>query len=458
MEIDLHKIFDTSISLKTAISILENNGYEAYLVGGCVRDNLLAVAPKDYDITTNALPSQVIAAFNNYKIIVIGLKHGTVIVIIEDMPIEITTYRVDGEYTDNRRPDNVSFTRDLKEDLARRDFTINALAYNNKDGIIDFFGGIEDLKNKIIRCVGIPDQRFNEDALRILRALRFSSVLGFEIQTNTAESIHKNKKLLLNIANERISIEFSKLLCGDNKEIEKILIEYIDVFGVFIPELLPMKGFDQNNNYHIYDVYKHSVKAVINTPKVLMLRLSAFFHDIGKPLSYSQDNKGTGHFYGHSKKSEEMVRIILRRLKFDNSIIEIVSSLVLYHDITIEVDEKKIKHVLNNFSYDVYKSLIALKRADILSQNPKFLSRLETLDKIEKMIDKIISEGQCYTIDKLEIDGNDLIKLKIPQGNKLGKTLDYLLTAVINGDFPNEREILLNKAEKYFKQIEKHLP
>ncbi|MDF2686407.1 MAG: hypothetical protein K0S55_1588 [Clostridia bacterium] len=443
------------MQIKKALSLLTEHNFEAYIVGGCVRDKLLGMEPKDYDITTNALPDEVINIFKNYHIVETGLQHGTVTVILDNIPIEITTYRIDGAYSDNRRPDNVNFTKNLKNDLARRDFTINALAYN-KDCIIDFFDGRDDLEKRIIRCVGIPDERFKEDALRILRALRFSAVLGFDIEDKTAESIHKNKSLLKNIANERISSEFSKLLCGDIKYVEKVLIEYIDVFGIFIPELLPMQNFLQNNEYHIYNVLNHTIKTVINTPENLIYRLTALLHDVGKPSSYTEDNKGVGHFYGHNKKSSEMAKDILKRLKYDSHTVYRVTTLILFHDIPIEADEKIIKKRLNKLSYNILKDLYIIKRADILSQNLKFISRLEELNKIKEMTDKIISEGQCYSLESLAVNGRDLKSLKISEGKQVGIILNYLLNAVINGDLINEKEILLIQAENYYKHFNKN--
>jgi len=429
--------------IETALSTLIKNGYQAYIVGGCVRDILLNKNPKDYDITTNALPQQIISLFSNYYIIDKGLKHGTVTVIINNMPIEITTYRIDGEYSDNRHPDKVSFTGSLKDDLSRRDFTINAIAYNHQQGLIDYFEGRADLEKRLIRCVGQPDKRFTEDALRILRALRLSAVLNFSIEDNTAWSIRKNKDLLRNIAMERISSEFSIIICADG--VENVIREFIDVFGVFIPEAIHMKNFHQNNMYNnnVHDVLNHVSKVVNKVPGELHLKLAAFFHDIAIPFTYSADNLREGHFCRHHKDGFEMTKDILTRLKYDNKTIEKVTKLVLYHDVVIDNDERIIKRWLNKLSEQVMRELITLKKADILAQNPQCHYRLKELDQLSEIIDKIIAQEQCFSLKDLAVDGHDLIKLGIPQGKLIGQVLNYLLSQVIDGNLPNKKEELL---------------
>ena len=286
--------------VKLAIAKLTEKGFEAYIVGGCVRDSLMKCTPKDYDITTSANPEEVKNVFKEYRVVETGLKHGTVTVIVRGMPLEITTFRIDSEYLDHRHPKNVTFTKSLKEDTARRDFTMNALAYNDEKGLCDFYGGKVDIENKIIRCVGDANKRFNEDALRIMRALRFSSVLGFDIEENTKNAMFNNKHLLKNISSERLAGELVKLLCGAN--VKKILLEYIDIIGVFIPELLPMKGFEQHNRHHIYDVWTHTAVAIENIDASPVLRLAALFHDAGKPDCFFMKN-GEGHFYPYLTSS-----------------------------------------------------------------------------------------------------------------------------------------------------------
>ncbi|MBR5773515.1 MAG: HDIG domain-containing protein, partial [Clostridia bacterium] len=301
--------------IQYVISTLNDNGYESFIVGGCVRDYLMGKTPHDYDVTTSATPEQVKTCFNNNKVIETGIKHGTVTVLVDGESVEITTYRIDGEYKDNRHPELVTFSKTIDEDLRRRDFTVNAIAYNPEKGFVDLFNGIQDIKNGVISCVGNPDERFNEDGLRILRALRFTSVLDFEISKETSDSIHRNKMLILNVSPERIWTEFKKLLCGKN--VRRVLLEYSDVIGVFIPEILDSVGFEQNNPYHCYDVLTHTAHAVENAPDDVVIRLAAFFHDIGKPSVYSEDENG-GHFYSHAKVSEEITNAVLTRLRCDN--------------------------------------------------------------------------------------------------------------------------------------------
>lgn len=428
--------------VKTALNKLHENGYEAYIVGGCVRDSLLGQEPKDYDITTSALPEETKSVFSSFKIIETGIKHGTVTVLINNIPLEITTYRIDSEYKDNRHPDAVIFTRSLREDTARRDFTINAIAYSDKNGIVDYFNGSNDIKSKLIRCVGNADNRFTEDALRIMRALRFSSVLGFNIEKNTKKAIFNNKELLLNISSERISCELLKLLCGKNAK--QVIMEYIDVFGVIIPELLPMKGFDQKNCHHIYDILEHSAVTVENIPPEPALRLAALLHDIGKPHCFFIGQDGMGHFYGHAKISADMSERIMERLKLDNATRSLTVTLVKAHDVQIEESEKAVKRALNKYTVDVFFKLILLKRADNLAQNPEYIYRQKYYDRIEMLAHKILEERQCFCMKDLAVNGNDLIDLGISPGPKMGKILDKILDKVISGSLENEKAVLLD--------------
>ena len=288
--------------VNTAFALLDAAGYEAFLVGGAVRDYVRSCSPaKDWDITTNALPEQVEEAFAGYRLIETGLKHGTVTVVIDHEPLEITTYRIDGDYTDHRHPDSVSFTRNLKDDLERRDFTMNALAYNPKTGIVDLVGGQEDIENGLIRCVGDPDRRFQEDGLRMLRALRFASVFEMQIEEQTAAAIHRNKELLKGIAAERIQVEVTRLLCG--KGVADVLRSFADVLAIPIPELSPMFGFDQHNPHHDKDIWNHTIVVVTSIRPEPILRWAALLHDIGKPSCFTIAEDGVGHFFGHAEKS-----------------------------------------------------------------------------------------------------------------------------------------------------------
>lgn len=434
--------------VKTAISKLTQNGFEAYIVGGCVRDSLLGDKPKDYDITTSAEPEEVEKIFSNYRVIETGIKHGTVTVLINKIPLEITTFRIDSDYSDNRHPTNVTFTKSLEKDTARRDFTMNALAYNDERGICDFYGGSDDIKNKIIRCVGDADKRFNEDALRIMRAIRFSSVLGFEIEDNTKRAIFKNKKLLKNISSERIASELVKLLCGEN--VRKVLLEYIDILSVVIPELVPMKGFDQRNIHHIYDILEHTAVAVENITPTPILRLTALFHDIGKPKCFFMKN-GEGHFYGHSEVGAKMTENILSRLKFDNNTKKIVTKLVKIHDVQIEETETAVKRCMNKHTVEIFFLLLKMKRADTLAQSPMCRDRLGYLDRLEKTARKIIAENACFSLKDLAINGSDLIEMGFKPGKEIGVILKNLLEEVIGGRLPNKKKELVKfTKENYF--------
>ena len=424
-----------------AVSVLQKNGYKAYLVGGSVRDYIMGKEPNDFDITTDALPDETKNCFNDYKCIETGIEHGTVTVLINNIPIEITTFRFDGEYSDHRHPEKVRFSSSLFEDTARRDFTINALAYNEKEGIIDYHGGKEDIENKIIRCIGDADKRFNEDALRIMRALRFSSTLGFKIEENTKKAIFKNKELLTFVSKERIFSELKKTLCGNN--IENILTEYIDVFSVIIPELSLMKGFDQKNPHHIFDILHHTARVVKSIEKNEKLRLAALFHDIGKPFCFSLDENGIGHFYGHNKKSAELTEKILKDLKSDTKTINDVVTLVLHHDAPIEPDEKTVKRRLNKLGEDIFFDLIKLQAADNMGLSPDYHYRQETYKKLSEIGREILEKEECFSLKNLSVNGNDLISLGY-KGKEIGKTLDFLLSFVIEGKIENEKEKLLS--------------
>lgn len=431
-------------SVQYVICRLAEAGYSAYAVGGCVRDHLLGNQPKDYDITTIALPEQTMEVFRGHRLIETGLQHGTVTVLIDGDPIEITTYRVDAGYSDNRHPDAVCFTRDFREDAARRDFTMNAIGYNDTDGLCDPFGGQADIAAELIRAVGDAKTRFREDALRILRALRFSSVLDFAIEESTKNAIFACKELLTNISAERIASELIKLLCG--KAARRIITDYAEVLGIVIPELLPMR-MDQKNPHHIYTVLEHSAAAVEAIPAEPSLRLAALLHDIGKPACFFTDEDGIGHFYGHPAVSAELAEKILSRLKLDNATKERVVTLVKYHDIMIENTEKSIKRILNRFSPEVFFQLLDLKRADCRAQHPDYAFRLPYYDELQTLAERILAEKQCFSLHDLAVNGRDLLALGY-KGKEIGITLDELLEKVISGELPNEKDILLKSTEK----------
>lgn len=433
------------------IEALEKHGYEAYAVGGCIRDILTGREPKDWDIATNALAQDVKRCFYNDKMIETGLRHGTVTVLIDHMPVEITTYRVDGNYSDNRRPDEVRFVDSLEQDLSRRDFTINAMAYHPNKGLFDPFGGQSDIGDKIIRCVGNADERFKEDALRIMRALRFSSDLNFSIEKQTSISIHQNKNLLKRIANERFINEFNKLLVGENAA--TILNEYSDVIAVMIPEIKVMVGFDQKNPHHHLDVWQHTVKSIENCPRDIIIRLTMFFHDSGKPDKFFTDEKGIGHFYGHPKRSAQIAEAVMSRLRYDKNTINEVKILITNHDNPIPPKETKIKIWLGKIGETMMRKLLNIKRADAKAQNPAFVKqRLNEIDKVEKILNKIIREDQCFCLKDLAVTGSDLIAAGVAQSPQLGAILETLLSLVINGQIKNERQQLLDKGIRLYRK------
>lgn len=425
----------------TIIKKLEENGFKAYLVGGCVRDAVLGKEPCDYDVATDATPSEMKNVFSELRVIETGLKHGTLTVLSDNNPVEVTTFRIDGEYEDNRHPKKVEFTVKLSDDLSRRDFTVNSLAYNQKSGLVDLFGGRSDIELKIIKCVGKPDERFEEDALRILRALRFASVLDFEIDKDTEKSIFKNKLLLKNISAERIFSEFKKLLCG--KAAEKILIKYREVISVFLPEIEPCFDFDQRSKYHCFDIYTHIVKTVSNSESDETVRLACFLHDIGKPKAFFTDENGIGHFYGHQNISANISDNVLKRLKADNKILKTVSSLVRYHDCEIEPSEKAVKRFISKTSADFLRELIKIKKADSFARNPDYRKPDEYFDELIKILEKIVTEEQCFKLKDLAVNGNDIAELGF-EGKKIGEILNTLLEKVIDGELKNEKEELIN--------------
>lgn len=434
---------------QTLLNKLNRQGHEAFVVGGCVRDMLMGITPHDYDITTSATPDEVKRVFEDYRVIETGLKHGTVTVIADGEPYEITTYRIESTYSDSRHPDGVVFTRSLTEDLARRDFTVNAIAYNPNVGIVDPFEGQKDIQKKILHCVGNPSERFSEDALRILRLIRFASVLGFDIEKETADAALSLKEKLIHVSAERVQSELVKLICGKNAG--KILMEYCEILSAVIPELLPMKGFDQKNQHHIYDILTHTAKAVDAVLCEKALRLGALFHDIGKPSVFSLDSDGVGHFYNHASVGYQMTEEILTRLKFDNATKNTVTHLVKWHDIQIEANEKGVKRALGKMTPEFFFMLIALKRADNLAQNPSYSDRQAYYDTLELLAKDILSKNVCFSMKDLAVNGGDLMAIGIPAGKKMGLILKQLLDDVINEQIPNEKDLLLKRA----KEIEK---
>ena len=410
---------------------LNSKGFKAYAVGGVVRDNLLGKKCQDIDITTDAMPQEIIDAFPTERKILTGLKHGTVGVVVNHILYEVTTFRQDGNYLDSRHPESVNFVRNLKEDLARRDFTINAIAYNQQEGYVDLFGGIQDLDNKIIRCVGDADKRFKEDALRILRAIRFSSQLGFKIEENTKKAILENKGLLKNISVERILVELKKMLLGDN--CASVLLEYKQVIAEFIPEIKPTFDFDQKSIYHRYNVYEHTVRSIEYAEKDELIRLTLLLHDIAKPQCFVLDDKGRGHCPKHPQIGAEMAFNILKRLRVDNDTIFTSIKLIEHHDNFIKENKIAVKELLRQIGEKNFLLLLKVQKADALAHTIKASNqRRKHLNIIRELYREIKRNRECFNLKNLDVNGRDIKALGY-SGKKVGEILSKLLTSVING-------------------------
>lgn len=438
------------------IETIENAGFEAYQVGGCVRDFFMKRKCDDIDITTSAKPGDLekILAENNIKYIETGLKHGTVTAVFDGDNFEITTYRTDGEYIDNRHPENVSFVSNIDEDLSRRDFTINAIAYNpNKDEIVDLFGGRNDIENKIIKAVGNPDKRFKEDALRIMRAVRFSSTLGFEIEENTKAALFRNKELLKNVSAERIFTELSKLLLGDN--VFDVLTEYKEIMGVIIPELVPIFTCGQNTVWHIFDVYTHTAKTVEQSPRLLSLRLTMLLHDIGKPRMHTVDENGISHFKKHQFQGAYMAEKILKRLRIDNASSKYIYELIWEHDNRIPATKKSVRRFMAQHDFDFVMDYLEVRRADTYAQSDyKRQEKLAELDHIAELAMEIKEDNECIHICDLDINGKDLLQMGFG-GKDIGIGLELALNGVIDEKVENKKEELKGYIESNFKRQDK---
>ncbi len=426
--------------VKEILTRFHKNGYEAFCVGGAVRDSVMGMPAGDWDITTSALPEQTKEIFSDFKTIDTGLKHGTVTVLINKNPFEITTYRIDGEYQDNRHPEGVAFTQSLSEDLKRRDFTINALAYNDNVGLVDLFSGQDDIYNSIIKTVGDPATRFSEDGLRIMRALRFSASLGFKIEEETSKAIHENKALLKNISAERLQVELVKLLQGKNAF--SILMEYPDVLGVFIPEILPCIGFTQYGKKHAYDVWEHICHTVDTIPPEKDLRLTMFLHDLGKIPTHKLNDNGDSTFKNHAMVGGEMAKEILTRLKFDKKTINRVSYLVSYHDFEPCESKTELKKHLKTKTPDDIRTFLIIKKSDRGALSESYRDISEGTAKTLEWLREIEENNECCKIQDLSVSGNDLINMGIV-GEAIGEALENLLDAVIEEKIPNNKRDLL---------------
>ena len=423
---------------------LQNAGYEAYIVGGSVRDALRGLTPHDYDMTTSATPEEVKEVFAGDRVVETGIKHGTVTVMVSGEPVEITTYRVDGDYRDHRHPDSVTFTRSLTEDLARRDFTMNAIAYAPGIGFVDPFGGCADIDARIIRAVGEPERRFEEDALRILRALRFSSVLGFSIAEATAAAAYQKRDLLLNVSAERVREEVMKLLGGDG--VGEVLRRYADILAVRLPEISPMIGCAQHTPYHLYDVWEHTVRVVEGLPQNPLLRLAGLYHDAAKPACKSTDHNGQDHFYGHPAKSAVLLDERMTALKFDRRSREQAVLLVRLHDERHKPSDARILRLLSEIGYENFLLLCDLRTADNAAHNGGYPAIREEAKQIRDAREHgmaLVAAGACYRIADLAVNGRDITDATPYRGHEIGDALHHLLGAVMDGAVVNEREPLL---------------
>lgn len=434
--------FNIPPGVERILQTLTDAGYEAYLVGGCVRDLLRGTEPHDWDICTSARPEEAERCFSGHRIIETGLKHGTITVLEDGEPYEITTYRTEGPYSDSRRPDYVEFVSSLEADLARRDFTMNAIALGLDGGLRDPFGGADDVKTGVIRCVGEPAHRFQEDGLRIMRALRFASLLGYKIESGTAGAIHENRHMLKYVAAERINVELSKLLVGERAG--DILRQYPDVMCQFWPELGPLVTLEQNNPWHCWGGWEHTIHTVEAASPDLVLRLTMLLHDIGKPSCKSTDENGIDHFYGHPAVSANLADQMLRKSEFDNRTRERVVLLVERHDVQLLPRSQVLRRWLNRLGPEAFCQLLEVKQADSMGQAPeKVRDRLAELDEIKAKAERILAERQCLTLKDLAVDGRDVIAAGIEPGPEVGRVLNGLLERVLSGETPNTRKTLL---------------
>ena len=425
------------------LRVLEDHGYEAFVVGGCVRDSLLGRNPNDWDITTSALPLQVKALFR--RTIDTGLKHGTVTVLMDGEPFEVTTYRVDGEYLDGRHPSEVTFTASLQEDLQRRDFTINAMAYSEKKGLQDLFGGLPDLEKGLIRAVGDPAKRFGEDALRIMRAVRFAAQLGYEVEADTVQAMKELAPTLSKISAERIAAELEKLLVSPHPEKLKMAYE-CGITAVILPEFDRCMETAQNNPHHKYSVGEHTIVSIGNARPDRILRYTMLMHDMGKPSCKTTDEQGIDHFYGHQEVSAQMANDILRRLKSDNETRRSVSKLVRYHDLTCGLTGKSVRKAISLIGEDLFPLYLEVKDADTRAQSDfRFQEKMDYLEEVRLLYRKILEEGDCLSLKDLAVNGKDLIAAGMKPGREIGEVLEAMYRDVIDDPEHNNKEYLMEK-------------
>ena len=428
---------------RRVLDALEAGGHEAYVVGGCVRDALCGLDPHDWDITTDARPDEVEAclAAAGIPYVETGLQHGTVSAIVEHAPYEVTTFRAEGAYSDCRHPDAVNFIDDVEGDLLRRDFTVNAMAYSPARGLVDTTGGREDLAAGILRTVGRPRERFAEDALRILRALRFSAVRGLSIEADTAAALHADRELLTQVAPERIEMEFRRLICGDF--IVDVLLDYADVVSVFIPQIEPCIGFDQRNPHHVYTVWEHMVRAASFAPPQPVMRYAVLFHDIGKPATFRMGEDGCGHFYGHREVGADIFHELARNLRLPHREAHLAELLVRYHDANLPTTKKGLRRWIVHFGEETMRRILAIHRCDIQALNPAEVdAALANMDAYDAFFAETLAGMQVFGLSDLAVDGRDLMDVGVPQGPPVGAALRACLQAVVDGEVPNERDAL----------------
>lgn len=444
---------DLPEKVKFIIDTITAAGFEAFAVGGCIRDSILGRIPADWDITTSAKPEQVKALFA--KTFDTGIQHGTITVLLEKEGFEVTTYRIDGEYEDSRHPKEVVFTSNLVEDLKRRDFTINAMAYNEMVGLVDEFGGLQDIDDGVIRCVGNPGERFSEDALRIMRAIRFSAQLGYEIEEKTKQAIVELAHTLQNISAERIQVELVKLLCSPHPDYLKIMYD-TGVTKVVLPEFDRCMETPQVHPHHMYDVGTHTLVALKQTPADRILRLAVLFHDVGKPQTLEVDEEGVTHFHGHQAASRDITKQILRRLRFDNDTIYKVTKLVEFHDYGngVEPTKRIVRRAVHRIGEDIFPMLYAVRKADVLGQSEyQREEKLRLLEEWQKLYEEIVADGECVSLKNLAVTGNDLIAAGLKPGREIGETLQALLQYVLDNPEKNEKDILITYFNTFLHKI-----
>lgn len=425
------------------IGTLQEHGYEAYAVGGCIRDSILGREPEDWDITTSAMPEETKALFD--KTFDTGIQHGTITVLLEKEGFEVTTYRIDGKYEDSRHPKEVTFTRNLREDLLRRDFTINAMAYNETDGLVDIFGGLEDLEAGMIRCVGTAKERFKEDALRILRGVRFAAQLGFDIEEDTRQGMKELAWTLQNISAERIQVELVKMITSKRPEMLREAYE-LGMTRIVLPEFDQLMTTGQETPHHMYSVGEHTLHAMKNIRADKILRLAMLLHDMGKPALKTVDEAGVAHFKKHALESERIAENVLRRLKFDNDTIRKVTRLVRCHDLRMPATAKSVRRAMNQIGEELFPYYMEVRRADVLAQSMyQREEKIENLDQIEELYHQIVEDGDCVSLEDLAVTGRDLIASGMKPGKKIGEKLEELLKLVIEDPKLNTKEELLKR-------------